>query len=203
MQEIEVKLPVLEHFYSLQGEGANQGKPCYFIRLSGCNVGCFWCDVKESWDVAENQWISLKELLPDIKNSSCTNIIITGGEPSLYDLTAWTNCLKQHDYKIFLETAATEPIKGNFDWVCISPKKFKPALNENLLLADELKIIIRHKSDLLWAEGFKKFIKPDTALFLQPEWENAAKITPEIIDYIKTHPEWRLSLQVHKYLNIR
>ncbi|MDI9337991.1 MAG: 7-carboxy-7-deazaguanine synthase QueE [Alphaproteobacteria bacterium] len=195
-------LPVMEHFYTLQGEGYNQGKACYFIRLAGCNVGCLWCDVKESWSAENFQKISIETIYETIAQTGAKYIVITGGEPSLYNLTEWTDFLHKKECTIFLETAGTNSIQGHFDWICLSPKKFKAPHTENFNKIHELKVIIAHPSDFKWAEKFLPMVSPQVKLYLQPEWSKASKLQPLIIDYIKSNPHWTLSLQIHKYLQI-
>jgi organic radical activating enzyme len=195
-------LPVMETFYTIQGEGFHQGMAAYFIRLGGCDVGCVWCDVKESWPAANHPIKSIAALCEEVINSGATHVVITGGEPSLYDLTALTLALKNAGISVWIETAGTNPLLGAFDWVCVSPKKFKTALPSNLALADELKVVVYHKSDLAWAEEHRVFLKADAKLYLQPEWGKESEMLPLIIAYVKAHPEWRISLQTHKYMNI-
>ena len=197
-----LSLPVMEHFYTLQGEGFNQGKACYFIRLAGCNVGCVWCDVKESWDAENFPKITIEKLYHNIAQTAAKYIVITGGEPSLYNLTTWTDFLHHKGLTIFLETSGTNVIRGNFDWICLSPKKFKAPNPENFNIINELKVIIAHPSDFIWAEDFVKQLPLHVKLYLQPEWSKASKLQPLIIDYIKINSHWTLSLQIHKYLQI-
>jgi organic radical activating enzyme len=195
-------IPVMEHFYTLQGEGFHQGKAAYFIRLAGCDVGCVWCDVKESWDASVHEKIKIENLILKIKETPAKIVVITGGEPSIYDLTEWTKELKQSGFNTHLETSGAHPLSGSWDWVCVSPKKFKAPLPEVLPEANELKIIIFNKSDFNWAEKYAALVSPACKLFLQPEWSKAPVITPLIIDYIKKNPKWELSLQIHKYINV-
>lgn len=198
----EHSLPVMESFYTIQGEGYNQGKPAYFIRLGGCDVGCVWCDVKESWPAEAHPMRLIDSLVAEALDSGAKQVVITGGEPSLYDLTALSNALRQAGMQVWIETAGTNPLLGNFDWVCISPKKFKAVLPENLPLAHELKVVVYHKSDLAWAEAHRAQVGPTCKLYLQPEWSKAAEMLPLVIDYVKLHTEWNISLQTHKYMNI-
>lgn len=195
-------LPVMEHFYTLQGEGANAGMPAYFIRLGGCDVGCHWCDVKESWDIDKHPHIAVDELVRLVCESGAPNAVITGGEPAMHNLEELTTALRSMGIKTWIETSGAHPLTGTWDWICVSPKKFKPALDSVLKQANELKIIIFHTSDFAWAEGFRNKVPRQAQLFLQPEWEKSGKNLPEIIAYIKLHPAWRISLQTHKYLNI-
>lgn len=195
-------LPVMEHFYTLQGEGFHQGKAAYFIRLGGCDVGCVWCDVKESWDAAKHEKLEIENLIEKIKETPARIVVITGGEPLMYDLTEWTKELQQSGYKTHLETSGAYPLSGSWDWICVSPKKFKAPLPEILPRANELKIIVFNKSDFDWAEKYAVLVSSDCKLFLQPEWDKATEMTPMIIDYIKENPQWELSLQIHKYINV-
>lgn len=200
--DITKELPVMEHFYTLQGEGSNVGKACYFIRLGGCDVGCSWCDVKESWEADKHPLLSFEQLLNFVKESNASNVVITGGEPCMYDLTAFTSFLKENNLQIWLETSGAHPIRGNFDWICVSPKKFKYPLPESLVKADELKVVVLNNHDFIWAEENAKQTKASCRLYLQPEWDKASANTGKIIDYIKANQQWTLSLQTHKYLNI-
>ncbi|MFN3528380.1 MAG: 7-carboxy-7-deazaguanine synthase QueE [Bacteroidia bacterium] len=195
-------LPVMEAFYTIQGEGYNQGKAAFFIRLGGCDVGCVWCDVKESWPAEAHPQMSVDNLVALSIATKAPNVVITGGEPSMYDLSLLTQALQSHGLNIWIESAGTSPLRGTFDWVCISPKKFKPVLRDNLELADELKVVIYHKSDLKWAQEHAKKVKQNCVLYLQPEWSKEKEILPLIVDFVKAHPEWRISLQTHKYMNI-
>jgi len=190
----------MEHFYTLQGEGFNAGRAAYFIRLGGCDVGCVWCDVKESWDANAHPHFSLEEIKFWITGTPA--IVVTGGEPTLYNLTSLTDVIKQAGAKAWIETSGTNEITGDWDWICLSPKKFKAPLESELAKADELKIIVFHPSDLSWAEQFLHHLKPDCQLYLQPEWSKREMMEPLCIDYIKANPAWRLSLQTHKYLDI-
>lgn len=197
-----INIPVMEHFYTLQGEGFHQGKAAYFIRLGGCDVGCVWCDVKESWDAEKHEKAAIQNLKLKIKETPAQIVVITGGEPLMYDLNEWTKELKQSGYKTHLETSGAYPLSGNWDWICVSPKKFKVPLPEILPKANELKVIVFNKSDFDWAEKYAALVSPNCKLYLQPEWDKAAEMTPLIIDYIKEHPEWELSLQIHKYIHV-
>ncbi len=207
-------LPVMEAFYTIQGEGFHQGKAAYFIRLAGCDVGCSWCDVKESWSEEIHPKKTINQIVEEAKiltNQSRTrnkeqktrNIcVITGGEPCMHDLNELTINLKQHNFNTHLETSGAYPISGNFDWICISPKKFKAPILENLKLANELKIIVFNKNDFSWAEEFAKKVSKNCALFLQPEWSKEKIMLPLIIDYIKENPQWAISIQLHKYIQV-
>jgi len=195
-------LPVMEHFYTLQGEGFHQGRPAYFIRLGGCDVGCVWCDVKESWDAAKHPQISIHELADIVRKTEAEIVVITGGEPLMHNLDDLTDTLKQAGFKTHMETSGSSPLSGHWDWITLSPKKFKAPLPEVIEKANELKIVIFNKSDFNWAEKYASEVNEDCLLYLQPEWSKADQVTPLIIEYIKTHPQWRLSLQIHKYINV-
>lgn len=196
------KLPLMEYFYSVQGEGYYAGQAAIFIRLAGCDVGCVWCDVKDSWNPEKHPKYTPLEIMNLIKDYPCNLVIITGGEPCMYNLTELTDLLKQGSYQINLETSGAYPIIGNFDWITFSPKKFKFPLSENEVKADELKVVVYNKSDFLWAEQFAQNCEKDCLLYLQPEWDVKDKVQPLIFDYIKKNPEWRISLQTHKYLGV-
>ncbi len=196
------KLPVMEQFYTLQGEGAYSGQAAYFIRLAGCDVGCVWCDVKESWDPKIHPLKTIDEIVAGALSTSCRLCVITGGEPLLYSLDQLTDALHLAGFKVNIETSASSTMSGTWDWICISPKKFKAPLPENLNLAHELKIIVFNKSDFEWAETYATMVNPNCKLYLQPEWDKSAEIIPQIIDYIKENPQWQLSLQTHKFLQI-
>lgn len=195
-------LPVMEHFYTLQGEGFHQGKAAYFIRLGGCDVGCVWCDVKGSWDADKHPKFDVQSLISEVKKTPAEIVVITGGEPLMHDLDALTNELKHAGLKTHIETSGAHPLSGSWDWICLSPKKFKAPLPEILPLANELKIVVFNKSDFDWAEKYAAFVSPSCKLFLQPEWDKSSEITPLIIDYIRNNPKWELSLQIHKYINV-
>src|SRR5215217_1686758 len=195
-------LPVMEHFYTLQGEGFHWGKAAYFVRLAGCDVGCVWCDVKESWDASKHPTVPIGFLIEEIKKTPAEIVVITGGEPLLHDLTELTHVLKQNGFRTHIETSGSSPLSGTWDWITLSPKKFKQPLLENAPYASELKIVVFNQSDFAWAEKWAAVVSPSCKLYLQPEWSKAAAVTPLIIDYIKAHPEWQLSLQTHKYINV-
>jgi len=200
--EIDTSLPVMEDFYTLQGEGFHQGKAAYFIRLGGCDVGCVWCDVKDSWDAEKHPKLKIESLISKVKKTPAEIVVITGGEPLMHDLTELTKELNAAGLKTHIETSGAHPLSGSWDWICLSPKKFKAPLPGIVPLANELKIVVFNKSDFDWAEKFAALVSPSCKLFLQPEWDKAAEITPLIIEYIKAHPQWELSLQIHKYINV-
>jgi organic radical activating enzyme len=195
-------LPVMEQFYTIQGEGAYTGTAAYFIRLAGCDVGCVWCDVKESWDVAAQQWMPVEDIVAEASKYPGKTIVITGGEPLMYDLTLLTEKLHEAGIRIHIETSGAYPLSGDIDWICVSPKKFKAPLPSVCSVAHELKIIVFNKSDFDWAEKYAKMVAPDCKLYLQPEWEKRAAVEPLMIDYVKNNPQWRMSVQTHKYLDI-
>ena len=196
------ELPVMEHFYTLQGEGYHQGRAAYFIRLGGCDVGCVWCDVKDSWDVDRHPKYEIQSLLSEVRKTPTEIVVITGGEPLMHNLDELTFQLQQAGLQTNIETSGAHPLSGSWNWICLSPKKFKAPLPEILPLANELKVVVFNKSDFDWAEKYAALVSADCKLYLQPEWDKAAGITPSIIDYIKAHPQWELSLQIHKYINV-
>jgi 7-carboxy-7-deazaguanine synthase len=200
--DIVDKLPVMEHFYTLQGEGYHQGRAAYFIRLGGCDVGCVWCDVKDSWDGGKHPLLSIDHLISEVKKTAAEIVVITGGEPLMHSLDHLTQQFKQAGLKTHIETSGAYPLSGTWDWICVSPKKFKAPLPEILPFANELKTVVFNKSDFEWAEKYASLASASCKLYLQPEWDNASKMTPLIIDYIKLHPRWELSLQIHKYINV-
>lgn len=199
---VTTALPVMEHFYTLQGEGFHWGKAAYFIRLAGCDVGCVWCDVKESWNAENHPRLSIDFLLNEIKGTPTQIVVITGGEPLLHNLDELTGQLKAAGLRTHIETSGSSPLSGQLDWITLSPKKFKAPLPQNLPYTNELKIVVFNKSDFQWAEQWAAQVGPDCKLYLQPEWDKAAQITPLIVDYIKAHPQWQLSLQTHKYIHV-
>ena len=200
--ETKQLLPVMEKFYTLQGEGYHQGKAAYFIRLGGCDVGCVWCDVKDSWDAGKHPLNEIDLLVEDALEFNGRLVVVTGGEPLMHDLFALTTQLHAAGFQTNIETSGSSELSGNWDWICLSPKKFKAPLPEILPLANELKIIVFNSSDFSWAEKYAAKVDPSCKLYLQPEWEKAATVTPLIVDYIKAHPQWELSLQIHKYINV-
>jgi len=195
-------LPIMETFYSIQGEGFYQGSAAYFIRLAGCDVGCPWCDVKESWDPSHHPRQSISSLVEQASRHPGRLAVITGGEPLMQDLTELTHALKQAGFRTHLETSGAYPLSGSWDWICLSPKKFKPPLPAILPLAQELKVVVYNKSDFAWAEQHGAQVPGWCKKFLQPEWGKSAAVTPLIVEYISQHPEWEFSLQLHKYLHV-
>jgi 7-carboxy-7-deazaguanine synthase len=192
----------MEQFYTIQGEGLNTGRAAYFIRLGGCDVGCVWCDVKESWDADAHPRQSVAELVAAASEYPGRNVVITGGEPLMHDCLPLTKALQEAGFKTWIETSGAHPLSGNWDWICVSPKKFKAPRPDVLAHADELKIIVFNDSDFAWAEEHAALVPPTTRLYLQPEWSRAARMTPALIDYVKANPRWQVSLQTHKYLDI-
>jgi 7-carboxy-7-deazaguanine synthase len=195
-------LPLMEDFYTIQGEGFYQGQAAYFIRLGGCDVGCTWCDVKDSWAAEAHPAVTVEEIVLRVKKTAAPIVIVTGGEPVMYDLSELTHKLKLAGRRTHLETSGAYPITGEWDWICLSPKKFKGPVASAYQTANELKIIVYNKSDLDWAEVQAKKVQASCVLFLQPEWSKEKEMLPLIIDYVKRHPGWAISLQVHKYMNI-
>jgi organic radical activating enzyme len=192
----------MEQFYTIQGEGFNTGRAAYFIRLGGCDVGCVWCDVKESWDADAHPRYAIADLVASASEHPGRNVVITGGEPLMHDCLPLTKALQEAGFKTWIETSGAHPLSGNWDWICVSPKKFKAPLPEVLAHADELKIIVFNDSDFKWAEEHAALVPSTTRLYLQPEWSRAARMTPALIEYVKANPRWQVSLQTHKYLDI-
>ena len=192
--------PVMEHFPTLQGEGYYTGRSAYFVRLSGCDIGCVWCDVKESWEITSGNKLTVSEIVEFVGQHDF--VVLTGGEPAMHDLSALTAELRKQGKWIALETSGCYPLQGKVDWYTFSPKKFKPPCDEAYLQAHELKVVIYRASDLLWAQEHANKVTANCLLYLQPEWSKSETITEEIITFIQRNPRWRLSLQTHKYLNI-
>ena len=199
---IAIKYPVMEAFYTIQGEGFHQGRAAYFIRLAGCDVGCVWCDVKESWDATIHPERSVDEIVRTASSFPARLAVVTGGEPLIHDCEALTTSLKAAGFETNIETSGSSALTGRWDWICLSPKKFKPPMPGIVPLANELKVVIFNKSDFAWAEKYAAMTNPGCKLYLQPEWEKSAQMTPQIIDYIKDNPRWELSLQIHKFINV-
>lgn len=197
-----MQLPVMEHFYTIQGEGFHQGRAAYFVRLGGCDVGCTWCDVKDSWDANKHPMTDLDELVKTIRDTPAKIVVITGGEPLMHDLQVLTQLLHTAGLKTHIETSGAHPLSGQWDWICLSPKKFKAPLPVILPHAHELKLVVFNKSDFDWAEKYAAQVSADCKCYLQPEWDKAAAMTPLIVEYIKAHPQWELSLQIHKYIQV-
>jgi 7-carboxy-7-deazaguanine synthase len=195
-------LPLMEDFYTIQGEGFYQGHAAYFIRLGGCDVGCVWCDVKESWDASAHPLCDVGVISDRAISSGSEIAVVTGGEPGMYDLSLLCTALKKGGMRTHIETSGVYPLTGTWDWICFSPKKFKEPHPSILEQAHELKIIVYNKSDFAWAERFAEQVRPGCNLFLQPEWSNEKEMLPLIIDFVKGNPRWQVSLQIHKYMNI-
>lgn len=195
-------LPLMEQFYTIQGEGAHQGKAAVFIRLGGCDVGCVWCDVKESWNAAQHPQTNIADIINESTKYASKICVITGGEPLMHNLNELCTGLQGVGKRTHLETSGTHPLTGKWDWICLSPKKFKSPLDEVVAVANELKVVIYHPSDFAWAEGFAAQVPESCRLFLQPEWSKTNTVLPLIVEYVKQHPKWQISLQVHKYMNI-
>lgn len=195
-------LPVMEDFYTIQGEGYYQGYAAYFIRLGGCDVGCVWCDVKESWDASAHPSVPVEDIVAKAKASGTQIAVVTGGEPAMYNLERLTSELHQAGLKTNIETSGAYPLTGTWDWVCLSPKKFKSPDSSVYPFANELKVIVYNRSDFAWAEEHASLVSGECELFLQPEWSREKEMLPEIINYVKANPRWKVSLQIHKYMNI-
>lgn len=229
-------LPVMESFYTLQGEGFHAGKAAYFIRLGGCNVGCVWCDVKDSWDAAAHPQFTIEEIIEKAKEEAANRaqnidqgtsifgenskqlannvqshvvsrpssniVVVTGGEPLLHNLDELTTALHHAGFQTNIETSGSSPLSGDWDWICLSPKKFKAPLPEVLPQANELKVVVFNKSDFAWAEQHAAQTNKNCKLYLQAEWSRRHQMMPLIVDYIKANPKWQLSLQVHKYIDV-
>ncbi|MEG1611729.1 MAG: 7-carboxy-7-deazaguanine synthase QueE [Alistipes sp.] len=196
------KLPLVEDFYTIQGEGFHAGKPAYFIRLGGCDVGCRWCDAKYTWNPSLYPPTELATIVNRAAACAAQAIVITGGEPLLYPLEPLTTALRNRGLQIFLETSGTHPFSGDFDWVCLSPKPQQPPLQEAYARAHELKVIISGEADLVWAEQNAVHVGAQCMLYLQPEWSVAEQVMPLIVEYAKAHPRWNISIQTHKYMHI-
>lgn len=194
-------LPLMEEFYTIQGEGFHKGTAAYFIRIGGCDVGCHWCDVKESWNAKLHPPTEVRQILKNAIRKSKT-VVVTGGEPLTWDMTVLTGLLKEHGATIHIETSGAYPLTGIWDWICLSPKKIKLPTQEIYSVAQELKVIVFNKHDLKFAEEQAAKVNSDCLLYLQPEWSNREKMMPMIVEYVMANPKWKVSLQTHKYLNI-
>jgi 7-carboxy-7-deazaguanine synthase len=192
----------MEDFYTIQGEGYHTGKAAYFLRIGGCDVGCYWCDVKESWNPAIHPLTGCPEIVSRVLKSGATTVVITGGEPLMYNLEILCNLLHSHGLTIHLETSGSHPFSGSFDWICLSPKKKSPPLPDIYEMAGELKVIVFDETDLAWAEENASQVSPGCYLCLQPEWSRSKQIMPAIINYILKNPAWHVSLQTHKFMHI-
>ena len=195
-------LPVVEEFFSLQGEGFQTGRAAYFIRLGGCDIGCSWCDSRFSWNPNVHPMVETEMIINRVIESGADSVVVTGGEPLMWTLDFLCDGLKRKNICTFIETSGAYPLTGNWNWICLSPKKNMPPMDEICKVADELKVIIQDKSDLEWAEKYHKLVNSECKLYLQPEWSRFENIVPEIVEYIKKNTIWRISLQVHKYMHI-
>jgi len=197
-----IELPLVEEFYSIQGEGYHAGKAAYFIRLGGCDVGCSWCDSRFAWDPDLHPLVKTGIIVEHVVSSGADSVVVTGGEPLMWNLDLLCEGLKRNNICTFIETSGVYPVSGKWDWICLSPKKNIPPINKILRMADELKIIIEEKNDLNWAEKYRKLVSKKCHLYFQPEWSRFENIIPEIVKYVRKNPEWRISLQIHKYMHI-
>ncbi len=195
-------LPLMEEFYTIQGEGFHTGKPAYFVRIGGCDVGCSWCDTKRSWNGEIHPAVAADEIVQRAVKTAGKAVVVTGGEPSMYQLGYFTTELHKHQIQTFIETSGAHKLTGEWDWICLSPKRQIPPKKEIFPLAHELKMIVQHETDLTWAEENALKVGSDCELYLQPEWSVAPKILPIIIEYAKNNPKWKISLQSHKYMKI-
>lgn len=196
------EFPVMEYFYSVQGEGVYAGQAAFFIRLGGCDVGCVWCDVKESWDADKHPLTSIDFLLDQALSHPSRILILTGGEPAMYDLTEITKRFSDAGFRVHIETSGAYPLIGKFDWVTFSPKKFKAPIKEVARQADELKVVVFHKSDFDWAQTHAVDVPEECKLYLQPEWDKREAMESLVFDFVLKHPKWQISLQTHKYLGV-
>jgi organic radical activating enzyme len=192
----------MEEFYTIQGEGYNTGKAAYFIRIGGCDVGCHWCDVKESWDANLHPLTPVENIIQNIKDYKAQSVVVTGGEPLIYNMEELTRQLKNNNIETFIETSGAYPLTGMWKWICLSPKKTMPPIEDIYQNANELKMIIFNKHDFTWAEEQASKVNKDCYLYLQPEWSKSEELIPKIIEYVKLNPRWMISLQTHKYMNI-
>jgi 7-carboxy-7-deazaguanine synthase len=195
-------LPVMETFFTIQGEGAHSGTPAWFVRLGGCHVGCTWCDVKTSWDEAAHPKRDVAELAEEAKKTGAPIAVITGGEPSRYDLTALTEALHAAGLKVHIETAGTDGLRGAFDWITLSPKKFLLPVEENYARADELKVIAFNENDYQWAIAQAAKVKAECRLYIQAEWDRRERMYPRMMEFVRANPKWNISVQIHKYLGV-
>lgn len=195
-------LPLMEAFYTIQGEGFHSGKSAYFLRIGGCDVGCHWCDVKESWDAELHPPTHINDMMEGILNQRSETVVVTGGEPLMWNMQPLTDLLHQNGLQLHIETSGAYPLSGFFDWICLSPKKSMPPKAEVLAHANELKVIIHNQHDFKWAEENAAQVGDHCRLFLQPEWSKADEMMEDIVGYVKENPDWSVSLQAHKYMNI-
>jgi 7-carboxy-7-deazaguanine synthase len=195
-------LPLMEEFYTIQGEGFNTGKAAYFIRIGGCDVGCHWCDVKESWDANVHPLTPIEKIIENVLLYKAKSVVVTGGEPLIYNLNVLTRLLKEQGIETFIETSGGYSLTGHWDWICLSPKKTMLPLEEIYTQAQELKIIVFNQHDFKWGEEQAAKVNTNCFLYLQPEWSKHEQLIPDIIDYVKNNPKWMISLQTHKYMHI-
>lgn len=196
------KIPVSEEFYSIQGEGYNTGKAAYFIRLGGCDLACRWCDSKESWIPRKDQFVKIEEIINRVRQTAADAIVVTGGEPLIYNFDMFTRLAHEADLTNMIETSGAHKFSGTWDWICVSPKKQMPPLPEFFQLANELKVVIFDEDDLRWAEECSKKVSKRCELYLQPEWSEFSRTGELVVNYTKLHPKWKISLQTHKFLRI-
>ena len=196
------KLPLIDEFYTLQGEGFHTGKAAYFIRIGGCDIGCHWCDSKISWRADTHRLIDVSDIVENAKQFPAKAVVVTGGEPTTYNLGILCELLKTEGIKTFIETAGAYPLTGKWDWICLSPKKQKPPQPEIYKIANELKVIIFEEEDFAWAEETARKVNKECKLFLQAEWSRFRKLIPVIVEYVKNNPQWNISLQAHKFMHI-
>jgi 7-carboxy-7-deazaguanine synthase len=197
-----MNLPLVEEFFTLQGEGFHTGKAAYFIRLGGCDVGCNWCDSRFSWNPHLYPLVETGSIIENAAKSGADSVVVTGGEPLMWNLDYLCSGLKNKNIRTYIETSGAYPLSGEWDWICLSPKRNMPPVKEICGFADELKVIVEDESDFFWAEKYRRMVSGECFLFLQPEWSRSAIIIPEIVEYIKRNPIWRISLQMHKYIHI-
>ena len=195
-------LPVVEEFYSIQGEGFHAGKPAYFIRIGGCDIACHFCDTKISWDARIHRVMKVEDIIRQVTLTPAKSVVVTGGEPAMFNLEPLTNLIQTAKINSFLETSGAYPITGTWDWICVSPKQQSPPLKENIEKADELKVVITSEIDFDWAEKWRPYVSENCKLFLQPEYSCFDKIIDIIVEYCKNNPCWNISLQIHKFMNI-
>jgi len=195
-------LPLVERFFSVQGEGYHTGKAAYFIRLGGCDIGCSWCDSRFAWDPDLHPLVETDHIVNSVILSGTDSVVVTGGEPLIWNLNYLCSCLKNKNIKTFIETSGAYPLSGKWDWICLSPKRNMPPLSSIYKMANELKVVIQDGNDFRWAEKNRKLVRKDCFLFLQPEWKHFDDVIPDIVEYVKKNPVWRISLQTHKYMHI-
>lgn len=196
------RLPLVEEFFTLQGEGYHTGKAAYFIRLGGCDVGCSWCDTRFSWDKGLYPLVETEHIIANAVKSGTDAVVVTGGEPLMWNLDDLCSGLANNNINTFIETSGSHPLSGKWDWICLSPKRNMPPLEYICRIASELKVIVEVESDLEWAERYREMVSENCMLFLQPEWSRSGKVIPIIVEYIKRNPAWRISIQAHKYMHI-